>query len=124
MLTDKDFPNIDNEVILGIDLGTMNSHVAVFRDGRVQIIPHAAGDRYLSSTVAFHDALGVLVGMENAGVSAAHTVSGVKRLIGRKYSQVLRELPFLSYQVWHLHSCWSSTFCLGCRFQRRSKHQN
>lgn len=93
------FGDREEGVILGIDLGTMNSHAAVFLDGRVHIIPHATGNRHLPSTVAFHDTLGILAGFENAGVPEAHTVSGVKRLIGKKYSEVLRELPFLSYQV-------------------------
>jgi molecular chaperone HscC len=72
-------------MIVGIDLGTTNSLVGVFRDGRPQLIPNAVGDLLTPSAVAL-DAQGhTLVGLparERAGSDAASTAQGFKRWMG------------------------------------------
>jgi len=72
-------------MIVGIDLGTTNSLVGVFRDGRPELIPNAVGDLLTPSAVAL-DAQGhTLVGLparERSGSDAGSTVQGFKRWMG------------------------------------------
>lgn len=73
-------------IAVGIDLGTTFSCVAVWKDGRVEIIPNEQGDRTTPSTVTFEEGddseryVGIPPG------SSASTVFDAKRLIGRKFS--------------------------------------
>ncbi|QEK38137.1 molecular chaperone DnaK [Candidatus Cytomitobacter indipagum] len=73
--------------IIGIDLGTTNSCVAVLEGGKVVIVPNSEGGRTTPSIVAFKDA-NRLVGaeaMRQAVTNVSNTFYSVKRLIGRRY---------------------------------------
>ncbi len=74
--------------VLGIDLGTTNSAVAVATDGRVQVLADADGNKLFPSVVSFHPNGDVLAGYparERRLVDAANTIYSVKRLIGRPF---------------------------------------
>lgn len=73
--------------IVGIDLGTTNSAVAVMEGGQVTVIPTAEGDRLCPSVVAFTKKNERLVGIpakRQAVVNAENTVFSIKRLMGRR----------------------------------------
>ena len=73
--------------IIGIDLGTTNSCVAVFENGKYKIIPNAEGNNTTPSIVAFNDKGETLVGQvakRQAVTNPNKTLYGIKRLIGRK----------------------------------------
>jgi molecular chaperone DnaK len=75
--------------VIGIDLGTTNSCVAVLEGGEPVIIPNPEGMRTTPSMVAFTDDGEILVGQlakRQAITNAENTVYSVKRLIGRKYN--------------------------------------
>jgi molecular chaperone DnaK len=74
--------------VIGIDLGTTNSCVAIFDNGEAQIVPNAEGARTTPSVVAFTPSGEKLVGQiakRQAGTNPDHTIYAVKRLIGRKF---------------------------------------
>ncbi|MDB4977603.1 MAG: Chaperone protein DnaK [Myxococcaceae bacterium] len=74
--------------VLGIDLGTTNSVVAVAAGGAIQVLPDAEGNKLFPSVVSFHPSGSVLAGYparERRLVDAANTVYSIKRLIGRPY---------------------------------------
>ena len=74
--------------VLGIDLGTTNSVVAVATNGKVQVLPDAEGNKLFPSVVSFHPSGSVLAGYparERRLVDAANTIYSIKRLIGRPY---------------------------------------
>jgi len=76
--------------IIGIDLGTTNSCVAVMEGGKTRVIENAEGDRTTPSIVAFTKDDEVLVGQpakRQAVTNADRTLYAVKRLIGRKYAE-------------------------------------
>ncbi len=73
------------ETIVGIDLGTTNSEIAVVRDGRVEVIPVAGAVRILPSMVGIGDDGALLVGQPARNQYAAHperTVRSIKRRMG------------------------------------------
>jgi molecular chaperone DnaK len=88
--------------VLGIDLGTTNSVVAVALDGKVQVLSSPEGERLYPSVVSFHPGGDVLTGYparERRLVDASNTVYSIKRLIGRPFgSEEVRRaserLPF------------------------------
>ncbi|AKF06688.1 Hsp70 family protein [Sandaracinus amylolyticus] len=74
--------------VLGIDLGTTNSVVAVAEGQRAQVLMDAEGNRLIPSVVSFHPAGDVLVGYparERRLLDAKNTIYSVKRLIGRPF---------------------------------------
>ncbi|MFU8831604.1 MAG: molecular chaperone DnaK [Wenzhouxiangella sp.] len=76
--------------IIGIDLGTTNSCVAIMEGGKTRVIENAEGDRTTPSTVAFTKDGEVLVGQpakRQAITNPNRTMYAVKRLIGRKYTE-------------------------------------
>ncbi len=88
--------------ILGIDLGTANSCMAVWEKGEVFIIPNAEGGRVTPSVVAFTADNEVIVGepaKRQAVVNPKRTVSSIKRLIGKSYSELTETVKHLSYDV-------------------------
>jgi len=72
-------------MIVGIDLGTTNSLIAVFRDGRPQLIPNALGDVATPSAVAIDDAGKLITGLaarERAATDPVRTAQAFKRMMG------------------------------------------
>ncbi len=85
--------------IIGIDLGTTNSCMAVIEGGEPTVIPNAEGNRTTPSVVAYKDG-STLVGIpakRQAVTNARNTVFSAKRLIGRRFDEVqeeARRMPF------------------------------
>ena len=78
-------------VIIGIDLGTTNSCVAIFQNGQVRVIENSEGDRTTPSIVAYHKDGNIIVGQpakRQAVTNPKNTFYAVKRLIGRKFDDV------------------------------------
>ena len=78
--------------IIGIDLGTTNSCVAVMEDGKARVIENSEGDRTTPSIIAFTKDDEVLVGQSakrQAVTNPDNTLYGVKRLIGRKFDDTV-----------------------------------
>ncbi|MBN1163706.1 MAG: molecular chaperone DnaK [Candidatus Krumholzibacteriota bacterium] len=87
--------------IIGIDLGTTNSCVAVIEGGEPVIIPNPEGGRTTPSIVGFKDSE-KLVGMlaKRQAVTNPHqTVYSIKRFMGRKYSEVGTEISEVPYEI-------------------------
>ena len=90
--------------ILGIDLGTTNSAMAIMEGGDATIIENAEGNRTTPSIVAVNKSGERLVGQtakRQAVTNAKNTIYGVKRLIGRKFDdeEVQRDLKLMSYEI-------------------------
>ena len=88
--------------ILGIDLGTTNSAMAVLEGGQPTIIVNAEGDRTTPSVVGFTADGDRIVGKpakNQAVTNPQNTVFSIKRFMGRKYSEVGSELKTVPYTV-------------------------
>jgi molecular chaperone DnaK len=88
--------------ILGIDLGTTNSVVAVVEGGDPVVIPTAEGSRLLPSVVAFTKSGERLVGQtakRQAVVNPENTVYSIKRFMGRHYDETATEREMVPYKV-------------------------
>jgi molecular chaperone DnaK len=90
--------------IIGIDLGTTNSCVAVMEGGQARVIENSEGDRTTPSVVAFADDDEVLVGQpakRQAVTNPQNTLHAVKRLIGRKFEddEVQKDIDLVSYKI-------------------------
>lgn len=88
--------------VIGIDLGTSNSCVAVMNNGAPEIITNAEGSRTTPSVVAFTKTGERLVGQaakRQAVTNPANTIFSAKRLIGRKFDEIKAEVSSLPYQV-------------------------
>ena len=90
------------EKIIGIDLGTTNSVVAVMEGSEVKVIPNAEGNRLTPSVVAFTDRGETLVGepaRRQAVTNPHRTVSSIKRFMGRRHHEVESEEKIVPYKV-------------------------
>jgi molecular chaperone DnaK len=90
------------EKIIGIDLGTTNSVVAVMEGKEAKVIPNQEGNRLTPSVVAFTDKGDVLVGdlaRRQAVTNPKKTVYSIKRFMGRRHSEVASEEKIVPYQV-------------------------
>ncbi|SVE46944.1 uncharacterized protein METZ01_LOCUS499798, partial [marine metagenome] len=88
--------------IIGIDLGTSNSCMAVMEAGEPKVIPNSEGIRTTPSIVAFSKNGERLVGQaakRQAVTNPANTIFSSKRLIGRKFSEVEDEVGTLPFKV-------------------------
>ncbi|MBK1701676.1 molecular chaperone DnaK [Thiococcus pfennigii] len=90
--------------IIGIDLGTTNSCVAVMEGDNVKVIENAEGDRTTPSVVAFSGDGEVLVGQSakrQAVTNPTNTLFAIKRLIGRRYedSVVKKDVDMVPYKI-------------------------
>ena len=88
--------------IIGIDLGTTNSVVAVMEGGDPTVILTAEGSRLLPSVVAFNKNGERLVGQtakRQTVINSENTVYSIKRFMGRHYDDVATERKMVSYQV-------------------------
>src|SRR6266478_1495945 len=90
------------EKIIGIDLGTTNSVVAVMEGGEVKVIPNQEGNRLTPSVVAFTDKGERLVGdpaKRQAITNSRRTVFSIKRFMGRRHNEVQTEEKLVPYKV-------------------------
>src|SRR5258707_3630794 len=88
--------------IMGIDLGTTNSCVAVMEGGEPKVIPNEEGGRTTPSVVAFTKSGERLVGMvakRQAITNPENTIYSIKRFMGRRYNEVSDELKMVPYKV-------------------------
>ena len=90
--------------IIGIDLGTTNSCVAVMEGGKPRVIENSEGDRTTPSIVAFTDDNEVLVGQaakRQAVTNPSNTLYAIKRLIGRRFDEdvVQRDIDLVPYNI-------------------------
>ena len=88
--------------IIGIDLGTTNSCMAVMDNGEYKIIPNAEGNRTTPSIVAFTKNGERLVGQtakRQAVTNPKNTIFSIKRLMGRKYSEIGSERELVPYEI-------------------------
>ncbi|HEX4153697.1 MAG TPA: molecular chaperone DnaK [Steroidobacteraceae bacterium] len=90
--------------LIGIDLGTTNSCVAIMEGGKPKVIENSEGDRTTPSIVAFTKDGEVLVGQSakrQAVTNPQNTIAAVKRLIGRKFNDevVKRDMSMVSYKI-------------------------
>ena len=90
------------EKIIGIDLGTTNSVVAVMEGKEAKVIPNQEGNRLTPSVVAFTDKGDVLVGdlaHRQAVTNPKRTIYSIKRFMGRRHSEVASEEKIVPYEV-------------------------
>ncbi len=90
--------------IIGIDLGTTNSCVAIMEGGKAKVIENAEGDRTTPSIVAYTKDGEILVGAaakRQAVTNPKNTFYAVKRLIGRKFTdaEVQKDIGLVSYEI-------------------------
>ena len=88
--------------ILGIDLGTTNSCMAVMEGGEPVVIPNAEGQRTTPSIVAFTKNGERLVGQaakRQAVTNPKNTIFSIKRFMGRRYDEVAQECALVPYEV-------------------------
>nr|AKE98915.1 heat shock protein 70 [Bangia fuscopurpurea] len=88
--------------VVGIDLGTTNSVIAVMEGGKPTVIPNAEGFRTTASVVAYTKSGDKLVGQiarRQAVINPENTFYSVKRFIGRKQNEISQEIRQTSYNV-------------------------
>ena len=92
----------EGEKIIGIDLGTTNSVVAVMEGGEVKVIPNQEGNRLTPSVVAFTDKGDRLVGdpaKRQAITNPRRTIYSIKRFMGRRHNEVQSEEKLVPYKI-------------------------
>jgi molecular chaperone DnaK len=90
------------EKIVGIDLGTTNSVVAIMEGGEAKVIANLEGNRLTPSVVAFTDKGEILVGdpaKRQAVTNPKRTVYSIKRFMGRRHAEVASEEKIVPYEV-------------------------
>src|SRR5690554_6913731 len=88
--------------IIGIDLGTTNSCVAVMEGNEAVVIPNAEGKRTTPSVIAFVEGGEIKVGdpaKRQAVTNPTKTIASIKRFMGEKFSSVQNELSHTAYKV-------------------------
>jgi molecular chaperone DnaK len=90
--------------IIGIDLGTTNSCVAVMEGGKAKVIENSEGDRTTPSIIAYANDGEILVGQSakrQAVTNPANTLYAIKRLIGRRFEDdvVKRDMDMVPYKI-------------------------
>lgn len=88
--------------VLGIDLGTSNSCMSVYENGKATVIPNAEGSNTTPSVVAFNQDGSRTVGQvakRQAIMNPLTVIHSVKRLIGKRYSQVKDLTKVLAYKI-------------------------
>ena len=91
-----------NDIIIGIDLGTTNSVVAIMEDGQPKVIENLEGGRTTPSVVAFKKDGERLAGgpaKRQAVTNPTNTIFSIKRLMGRSFAEVRAELDNVPYRV-------------------------
>ena len=90
------------EKIIGIDLGTTNSVVALMEGKEAKVIPNPEGNRLTPSVVAYTDKNEVLVGepaRRQAVTNPTRTISSIKRFMGRRHNEVSSEEKIVPYEI-------------------------
>ncbi|HEY4759206.1 MAG TPA: molecular chaperone DnaK, partial [Thermoguttaceae bacterium] len=90
------------EKIIGIDLGTTNSVVAIMEGKEAKVIPNAEGNRLTPSVVAFTDKSETIVGepaRRQAITNPTRTIYSIKRFMGRRHNEVASEEKIVPYKV-------------------------
>src|SRR6266516_3743896 len=88
--------------VIGIDLGTTNSCMAVIEGGEPTVIPNAEGGRTTPSVVAFTKDAQRLVGApakRQQVTNPQNTIFSIKRFMGRKHDEVSEEMKIVPYEV-------------------------
>ncbi|MCC6296362.1 MAG: Hsp70 family protein, partial [Pseudomonadales bacterium] len=90
--------------IIGIDLGTTNSCVAILEGGKPKVIENAEGARTTPSVVAYADDGEILVGQaakRQAVTNPTNTLFAIKRLIGRRFTDdvVQKDIQMVPYKI-------------------------
>jgi molecular chaperone DnaK len=88
--------------IIGIDLGTTNSCVSVIENGEAVVIPNSEGKRTTPSIVAFLKENERKVGdpaKRQAVTNPQKTISSIKRFMGEKYDNILKDIEKCSYKI-------------------------
>ncbi len=88
--------------VIGIDLGTTNSVVAIMEGGQPKVIPNQEGSRTTPSMVAFTKDGEILVGApakRQAVTNPENTIFSIKRFMGRRYEEVQEEIKMVPYKV-------------------------
>src|SRR5918994_3291834 len=88
--------------VVGIDLGTTNSGIAILESGEPSVIPNAEGGRTTPSVVAFGKDGERLVGQvakRQAVTNPENTIYSIKRFMGRKFGEVSEEAKMVPYKV-------------------------
>ncbi|HIC22099.1 MAG TPA: molecular chaperone DnaK, partial [Planctomycetes bacterium] len=88
--------------IIGIDLGTTNSVVAVMEGGEPTVIPNRDGNRVTPSVVAFTDSGDRLVGQtakRQAVTNPENTIFSIKRFMGRRHEELVNEENLIPYEI-------------------------
>ncbi len=88
--------------VLGIDLGTTNSCMAIMEGGKATVIPNAEGARTTPSIVAFTKNGETLVGQaakRQAVTNPKNTIYSIKRFMGRRYDEMAAEIKMVPYEV-------------------------
>ncbi len=101
-LTERSTAVTEGEKIIGIDLGTTNSVVAVMEGKEVKVIPNQEGNRLTPSVVAFTDKGERLVGepaKRQAITNPRRTVYSIKRFMGRRHNEVQSEEKLVPYKI-------------------------
>jgi molecular chaperone DnaK len=90
--------------ILGIDFGSTNTRLSVFKDGKPFVLPAALGETFMPSVAAITQNGGTLFGtpaQRQATTNPINTVYSVKRCIGESYSSLTRETKTVPYCISH-----------------------
>lgn len=89
-----------SKIAVGIDLGTSNSKIGAFQNGKAQLIPNSIGDTSTPSIVEILDGGGELIGEETIlhKTDEKHTINQIKRLLGKKTSD-LKDLKDINYNL-------------------------
>lgn len=90
------------EKIIGIDLGTTNSVVAIMEGDQAKVITNAEGGRITPSVVGFTDKDERLVGQlakRQAVINPKNTVSSIKRFMGRRHNEVAQEEKLVPFEI-------------------------
>ncbi|MES0488821.1 MAG: molecular chaperone DnaK [Leptospirales bacterium] len=93
---------MSKEKVIGIDLGTTNSCVAVMEGGEPVVVPNSEGGRTTPSVVAFTEKGEVLVGQTAKNqmiTNPVNTIRSAKRFVGRKFSEVSQEIRLVPYTL-------------------------
>ena len=113
--------------IIGIDLGTTNSVVAVMEGGEPVVITNSEGGRLTPSVVGFAKSGERLVGQvakRQAVTNPENTVFSIKRFMGRRFDEVSEEMKMVPYprrRATATASPWASTLTAATRSTRRPK---